>query len=753
MSKPCQNGGTCRDGINDYTCICPYPNKQNLYFGDKNCSTELIGCKQAMSPCGQGICLPSFRNGVDNAFDCQCNKESTGSTCKRSAVISFDGKSAWRTEGRGKPTAISEFGVKIEFWFRTTVVDRTLFGAASSRSSMLSLLLNDSNSLVAKMNDITLSITSEEDIADGSENFVSLEIRPSYFVLQLVRNEENLTNSINFSKRNIRMNDMTFGGIWECPSACFIGCMSGVYVYPEKSTETVKGYIEAPENAQTCPRKFQCNENSCSKRGICLDLWFDYKCVCERPYLGRDCEEKGLSLTFYNDTSVVYTMENFKDSNIAVSFFFRTRAENLELLSLQTSRSNFIFYINTTGFHLNDKALILKTVTDGHKHFVNIVMSDGDLNVKLDDEIAKLEITESKISEIFIKFEPKAKISFQDIRFNEKLLLLSNSLLLEKFRNNSLIPISSRGKINVGEITANKCGQNLCNVTNTLECNNIFYDDYNCTCKKEWTGKQCDINDFCVQDPCKNISNTSCLNKPSAGGFYCIANVTLDRSVFFELESSIDSVKNTLFIEFRSRSPSNLFKMTNNRTELMLRININNIIINYEDAQCNFQTSLLVGEWREIKLEFSDQGVLYNREICKSIKGEKILSNLVKEYSSITIGEDYQGCMGKIFLGEELLSWIKYSPGIKSSYKLNDLSDIQLGCNPPDLCAALPCKNGECIDNFYRFNCSCFPGWMGNNCSQDINECNSGICENDGTCTNFEGGFSCTCTPGFSGET
>ena len=36
-SNPCRNGGTCKDGINDYTCTCPTIHHVQKYTG-KNCT-------------------------------------------------------------------------------------------------------------------------------------------------------------------------------------------------------------------------------------------------------------------------------------------------------------------------------------------------------------------------------------------------------------------------------------------------------------------------------------------------------------------------------------------------------------------------------------------------------------------------------------------------------------------------------------------------------------------------------------------
>ena len=46
----------------------------------------------------------------------------------------------------------------------------------------------------------------------------------------------------------------------------------------------------------------------------------------------------------------------------------------------------------------------------------------------------------------------------------------------------------------------------------------------------------------------------------------------------------------------------------------------------------------------------------------------------------------------------------------------------------------------------------CFNGWTDSkNCNQDINECQTTMCQNNGTCVNTPGSFRCNCPPNFSG--
>ncbi|XP_069493301.1 vitamin K-dependent protein S [Ambystoma mexicanum] len=72
-----------------------------------------------------------------------------------------------------------------------------------------------------------------------------------------------------------------------------------------------------------------------------------------------------------------------------------------------------------------------------------------------------------------------------------------------------------------------------------------------------------------------------------------------------------------------------------------------------------------------------------------------------------------------------------------------------------DQCNPLPCyKDGykECVDGKATFTCVCKPGWQGETCEEDINECWDPQNENGGCsqiCRNFLGSFRCLCEDGY----
>ncbi|NXX83619.1 PROS protein, partial [Urocolius indicus] len=67
-------------------------------------------------------------------------------------------------------------------------------------------------------------------------------------------------------------------------------------------------------------------------------------------------------------------------------------------------------------------------------------------------------------------------------------------------------------------------------------------------------------------------------------------------------------------------------------------------------------------------------------------------------------------------------------------------------------CSPLPCyKDGykECIDGQAKYTCICKPGWQGEKCEEDINECEdlNGGCSQ--RCSNLPGSYRCLCKDGY----
>ncbi|XP_077865931.1 uncharacterized protein LOC100375718 [Saccoglossus kowalevskii] len=63
-----------------------------------------------------------------------------------------------------------------------------------------------------------------------------------------------------------------------------------------------------------------------------------------------------------------------------------------------------------------------------------------------------------------------------------------------------------------------------------------------------------------------------------------------------------------------------------------------------------------------------------------------------------------------------------------------------------------PCQNGGlCFNRYGAYTCSCMPGFGGENCVQNLNECDSVPCQNGGTCFQSQDFYHCACLAGFEG--
>ncbi len=77
-------------------------------------------------------------------------------------------------------------------------------------------------------------------------------------------------------------------------------------------------------------------------------------------------------------------------------------------------------------------------------------------------------------------------------------------------------------------------------------------------------------------------------------------------------------------------------------------------------------------------------------------------------------------------------------------------------------CSTSPCsKNGsaQCVDIPYvnvnstkNYLCKCNPGYFGNLCESNFNECDSHPCQNNGTCKDMANGYTCACSGFYVGS-
>ena len=71
-------------------------------------------------------------------------------------------------------------------------------------------------------------------------------------------------------------------------------------------------------------------------------------------------------------------------------------------------------------------------------------------------------------------------------------------------------------------------------------------------------------------------------------------------------------------------------------------------------------------------------------------------------------------------------------------------------CNTSEVRCA---HGGECEEGLgASFTCRCPPGWGGETCRENVDECQSSPCLNDGHCQDRDGDFFCSCPFSFAGR-
>ncbi|XP_069140664.1 neurogenic locus notch homolog protein 1-like isoform X2 [Argopecten irradians] len=86
--------------------------------------------------------------------------------------------------------------------------------------------------------------------------------------------------------------------------------------------------------------------------------------------------------------------------------------------------------------------------------------------------------------------------------------------------------------------------------------------------------------------------------------------------------------------------------------------------------------------------------------------------------------------------------------------QLNDVCPESACLNVPGdyRCVCPQCQFGLCVYTGSKQSCQCFPGFMGNNCSEEINECDDDTSCHHGNCTDYVNGVECNCDDGYTGR-
>ncbi|XP_078692524.1 uncharacterized protein LOC144922543 [Branchiostoma floridae x Branchiostoma belcheri] len=165
-----------------------------------------------------------------------------------------------------------------------------------------------------------------------------------------------------------------------------------------------------------------------------------------------------------------------------------------------------------------------------------------------------------------------------------------------------------------------------------------------------------------------------------------------------------------------------------------------------EEVSCAYKARERVVEmWNSVKLS----GVFWGCLVCGLLLVTSAITASILFTHFLSGKADQADLMGNSSELQETSNWTI----VNFDFVTFPTTVVYLSVTDIDECASKPrpCLHGTCVDKDGGYNCTCSPGWTGQDCQQDINECASKPCLH-GTCENKDGGYMCICSSGWTGQ-
>uniref|UniRef100_A0A674EYA6 Delta-like protein n=1 Tax=Salmo trutta TaxID=8032 RepID=A0A674EYA6_SALTR len=290
--------------------------------------------------------------------------------------------------------------------------------------------------------------------------------------------------------------------------------------------------------------------------------------------------------------------------------------------------------------------------------------------------------------------------------------------------------------INVDECFPNPCGHGG-------TCQDQV-NGFKCTCPFQWSGKTCliDANE-CEGDPCLNAN--SCRNL--IGGYFCEC---LPGWMGQNCDTN-ECASGPCLNGGRCKDDVNGFQclclpgFSGNFCQLDIDYCMPNPCQN--GAQC---FNLATNYFCKCPEDYEGKNCSHLKDHCRTTPCQVIDSCTVAVASNSTpggmrlISSNVCGPHGRCRSQAGGQFSCECQEGFTGTYCHENINDCESG----------PCQNGgTCIDKVSLYQCICAEGWEGPNCDNNIDDCNTNPCRNRGTCRDLVNDFYCECKNGWKGKT
>ncbi|XP_013412192.1 protein crumbs [Lingula anatina] len=812
--QPCKNGATCTDKLADYTCQCAGP-VQGTEYGGKNCTVQLIGC--ANNACQNGAtCRPYLvtETPAVHNYTCSCPSGFTGFYCEVPTSASFNGTSYMvlnSTQNWSNFTLV--------LWLRTTLLSGVLmYHQLPSGDSMLLTLAG--HNLQFTFNQVTgnpVRFASENqrlkdgewhqiELAVNSAGSTKLHIYGNHCPGGVCTYQDNINVSSPLTFGTTYIGSKVMAGAIDQSEVTFIGCtrdivLNGQLVVPQDVPNSLVGVYPG------CNREVQCVPDPCSGKGVCTDLWWQYKCRCLRKYTGPQCNQTFPAATFSQGSSSSLAQFTIpaRDKNLlqyvnVISMFIRTRQPD-----------GFIFYLG--GVNTNspgDKAFIsaelkgtslhvilnlFNTTEQGYKRYEDNLgsnLNDGSQHlIEVDKNRDKLEIRIDSVRlsgktmtatllnpakmyvgglpglgssssgrrrrQTLVEYNPDSatvqepfKGTIQDARLNDKLLLFYNVSVPDDFQLNESYPVTLDGVVE-GEQTDDLCATgNLCENNGT--CNNVFFNDFICDCPKGYKGKNCSALDFCMYSKCPEDSTCRDL----ADGYECITEATFNgMDSLLRYNNTINSTTtfNQMSLKFRTRKENAIIfhARSNAAASRFLTIEVSERKLNLkynlgESSELPTNWAVTDGQYHNVSIVVNDTHLTLAMDQGQDEKSK----SKPQPVQAVTLAQVIRGS-DMVFLGGIDDTTVAISPNTNTQSALSKfkgcMDEVRLGRYLLPFFFNSALVNDSSLEKFQVMT----KASIVTPCTPDP-VCAPSPCKNGATCVDIFNDFTCQCPLGFNGR-
>ncbi|XP_044218713.1 protein crumbs homolog 1-like [Thunnus albacares] len=787
-SNPCKNGATCEDAANSYRCQCPEPEPGQEPWGGHDCDVSLVGCQQHQCQHEAG-CVPILTDNGKHSYTCLCPPGWTGERCNTSTTFSFNSEGYIHmllpvSKNRTRRET-DDHGLHMQLRFKSTLTDMVLYYRGTMvRYVSLELV---GGSLQARVkSEKLLQVIYPGPVNDGEWHQVTVTMDERLVLIVKgpgceegcqVKNEGQ--NHLNFLHPS-SFQDLYIGGAPQeylahaSSGKGFIGCMEDLQVdhkllLPQDLIREENKGLELG-----CTKKDWCHDDPCKQRGQCVDMWVKASCQCHRPYYGESCEKEFPSWTFGHENTTSYAAFNISEThgeNFTISFIMRSLKHNGLLLQLHQEEKPYLtVYLKegTVAIYSPHTTLLseAKLVTDGNNNLVTVKVHYGHVVFpKAGNRRALGNVSVEAGDVAYVGGLPAGKNMnawggnfkgcLQDIRLDHKHLFTVNHA-----EGVEVYQTSAEENVLPGCQSDNTCKDEPC--SNGGQCR-VTWNDFKCDCSINYSGRLCETRLWCVDNPC--LDGVQCVDLQD--GYECLTEATFqDNALQYVANGSLLSPVTDITMDIRTRDENGVLLRASSGAEVFCFGLLNSTLLVKLDSGASaellaFTSDRIIadGVWHRIQLTMVDPSQSLSRWRLTVDGGRAGGSygvggnlNFLND-TKIWLAEKFTGCLGEVRVGGVYLPLVNVpdAPQMSHFSRLGGHEPI-IGCQGAPICDSQPCLNeGVCQDQFNEFNCSCTPGWEGELCETEINECSSDPCVH-GTCKDLLSDYQCDCKPGYMGK-